>query len=170
MIVTDRLLLRPLEEGDASGLRCVWGDPKVMVFCGGASSDDRLLQAVKRCVKGHEEHGYSPLAVMSREAGTLIGVCGFKSLPDPEGVELLYHYVPTVWGRGYATEAVLGLLAWAELNLALRYVEASFDARNASSRKVLVKTGFAYLEDRWYEDVQRLEPVYRLELRIRRAP
>lgn len=164
MILTERLWLGPLEEADAPHVFPIWGDPGVMVFCGGAAGEERVLQAVKNCRACQEEHGYSPFAVLTRADHALIGICGLKSLQDPEGAELIYHFLPAVWGRGYATEAVLGLLSWAARCLPLRYLEASFDERNAASRNVLVKAGFTCLEDRWYEDVQRTEPVYRFAL------
>lgn len=41
---------------------------------------------------------------MSGEPSGLIGYCGFgtESLPDPE---LAWVFLPSLWGRGYATEA-----------------------------------------------------------------
>lgn len=167
MIHTRRLRIRPLQEADLPQVQQVWGDPEVMRFCGGAADGSRLLQTVRSCMRCQEEHGFSPFAVLRDEV--LVGLCGFITLEDPEGIELIYHFLPAVWGQGYATEAVRAALAWAEQTLGHRYVEAAFDDRNSASRHVLDKAGFQYTEDRWFEDVQRQEPVYRFELR-RQAP
>lgn len=167
MIETKRLRLRPLLATDGAFLGRVWGDSLVMTFCGGATADERLPLVLQGCLETQASLGYSPFAVLTRDAPERIGICGFKPLPDPAGVELIYHFMPEVWGRGYATEAVQAVLSWAQEHLAVDYVEASFDARNVSSRNVLMKTGFTYRGDRWYDDVQRSEPVYRCLLRGR---
>lgn len=164
MIETERLWLRPLDDGDVDALRGVWGDPEVMRYCGGAGDEERLRRAVHSCKACQAERGYSPFAVVEKLGGRLIGTSGFKSMDDPEGVELIYHFTPAVWGRGYATEAARAALDWLRKTLPLRYVEASIDPRNGSSRNVLLKTGFVFIEDRWFEDMQGMEPVFRLEL------
>ncbi len=164
MILTERLRMRPLEEGDAEALRGVWGDSEVMRYCGGAGDAERLHRAIRSCRDCQAKHGYSPFAVIERPEGPLVGVCGFKTLDDPDGAELIYHFTPAVWGRGYATEASRAALDWVRRTLPLRYVEASLDPRNEASRKVLLKVGFTFIENRWFEDVQQTEPVFRLEL------
>lgn len=163
-IETERLWMRPLEDVDAEALLGVWGDPEVMRYCGGAGDEERLRRAVRSCKACQAERGYSPFAVLDKPSGQLIGVCGFKSTEDPEGAELIYHFTPAVWGRGYATEAARAALDWLRKTLPLRYVEASIDPMNGASRKVLAKAGFVFVEDRWFDDVQLTEPVFRLEL------
>lgn len=163
MIETERLWMRPLQPSDLPALRGVWGDPEVMRFCGGPASEERLVRAVANCQAVQTERGFSPFAVLPRGDEQLIGICGFKSMPDPEGAELIYHFRMSAWGRGYATEAVCAALAWACEALALRYVEASIDPGNEASRKVLLKAGLTFHEDRWFEDVQQTEPVFRFD-------
>jgi len=164
MIETVRLRMRPLQPSDLPALRGVWGDPEVMQFCGGAATDERLGQAVQRCEAVQAERGFSPFAVLDRADERLIGVCGLKSLPDPEGAELIYHFLPSAWGCGYATEAARAVTTWARETLPLHYVEASIDPRNDASRKVLLKAGFTFHEERWFEDVQQSEPVFRFHM------
>lgn len=164
MIDTQRLLIRPLRGTDASSMNRVWGDAHVMAYCGGAADEARVRLAVDRCIACQEVHGFSPFAVVRRDGGDLIGVCGFKSLPDPQSAELIYHFVAEAWGKGYATEAVLAVLAWARTAATLQYIEASFDPCNTASARILAKAGFRHVEDRWYDDVQQTEPVYRIQL------
>lgn len=164
MIQTERLWMRPLEDADAEALQGVWGDPEVMRYCGGAGDAARLQRAIRSCQDCQAERGFSPFAVLDAPHGPLVGICGFKTMGDPEGAELIYHFAPAAWGKGYATEAARGVLAWARRALALRYVEASIDPRNGASQKVLLKAGFVFLEDRWFEDAQQAEPVFRQEL------
>lgn len=164
MIETERLWIRPLEEADVEALRGVWGDAEVMRYCGGAGDEERLRRAVRSCMACQVERGYSPFAVLDKSDGRLIGICGFKSMEDPEGTELIYHFTPTVWGKGCATEAARAVLDWLRRTVPLRYVEASIDPRNKPSQGVLLKAGFVFFEERWFEDMQQTEPVFRLEL------
>ena len=56
-------------------------------------------------------HGFF---VVRREGGEVIGTAAFKGPPDGDGtVEIAYGIVPVHQGRGYATEAVQALLAFA---------------------------------------------------------
>jgi RimJ/RimL family protein N-acetyltransferase len=60
------------------------------------------------------------------------------------GPEIGYWLGRPYWGRGFATEAVLGLLAWIKgARLAKAVISGHFDDNNASGR-VLQKAGFLY--------------------------
>jgi ribosomal-protein-alanine N-acetyltransferase len=73
----------------------------------------------------------------------VVGDAGFKGPPDERGVvEIGYGVVPSSEGRGYATEAVEALIAWARAQPAAREVVACCYASNVASRRVLEKCGF----------------------------
>jgi RimJ/RimL family protein N-acetyltransferase len=72
-----------------------------------------------------------------------IGVIGL----DPDGVlsvEVGYWIGRPYWGRGYATEALIAVLAWAQSSWARRCVTARHFADNPASGAVLIKAGFLY--------------------------
>jgi ribosomal-protein-alanine N-acetyltransferase len=72
----------------------------------------------------------------------LVGSGGFTGPPGSEGVtETGYSILPQFQGRGYATEMVTALLAWARRQGA-RAVVAQTTDDNAGSRNVLAKLGF----------------------------
>jgi RimJ/RimL family protein N-acetyltransferase len=48
------------------------------------------------------------------------------------------------WGRGFASEAAAGALAWAEQDWRRKLVVAGHFADNEASAQVLIKTGFLY--------------------------
>lgn len=71
----------------------------------------------------------------------MIGIVGVhRPLPKAE-VGYIFH--PSVWGRGYATEALAAFLGlfW-ELRPSAEMVEAMTDAENYASQRVLTKCGF----------------------------
>lgn len=76
--------------------------------------------------------------------GTHIGECCFKGLA-PNGVsEIGYGISEEYQGRGYATEAVDAVVAWALQQFGVNCVEAETDVDNLASLRVLEKSGFLY--------------------------
>jgi RimJ/RimL family protein N-acetyltransferase len=73
----------------------------------------------------------------------VVGGCGFKGPPDPEGVvEIAYGVAPDHQNKGFATEAAGALVDFAFRSGQVRTVRAhTFEQTNASTR-VLSKCGF----------------------------
>ena len=67
---------------------------------------------------------------------------GFFGPPEGGTVEVGYSVLPQFEGRGYATELVTALTAWALAQPDVLRVVAEADAENAASRRVLEKCGF----------------------------
>jgi len=77
------------------------------------------------------------------EEGWLIGSGGFKGQPQLEGaVEIGCSVLPQYQGRGYATEAVAGLLAWVFSYDEVTRTIAETPSENKASIRVLAKLGF----------------------------
>ena len=71
-----------------------------------------------------------------------VGLIGYKGAPDADGmVEVGYGIAHTVQGRGYATEALQGMLAWAFEDPRTRTVMADVLRTNPASSRVLEKVG-----------------------------
>ncbi len=88
-------------------------------------------------------HGF---AMVERASGTVVGSCGYKGPPSPEGiVEIAYGVAPEHRGRGYATEAALALVAFASGAAAVSKILAHTQPSNGASARVLTKSGFACL-------------------------
>lgn len=79
---------------------------------------------------------------------TLVGVFGFKGMPDTDGtVELGYGVVAEFQRRGFATEAVRAMLARAFAHAGVRRVTAETLPGLAPSIGVLEKCGFRFSGD-----------------------
>jgi [ribosomal protein S5]-alanine N-acetyltransferase len=84
--------------------------------------------------------------VLDRSGRRLVGDAGFKGPPDEDGaVEIGYGIVSPFRGRGYATEAVRALVAYARRQSEVREVRATCYSSNAPSRRVLEKSGFRHV-------------------------
>ena len=65
--------------------------------------------------------------------GESVGLVDFKGPPGPEGgVAIGCSFAPAHWDRGYATEAVAPLVAWALGHSSVRFVAAETDVRPTS--------------------------------------
>jgi RimJ/RimL family protein N-acetyltransferase len=132
-------------EADAEPLYELWGDPDAMRFVRPPSgSVDEVRDRLENLVEWTRS-GWGLWALEERENGRFVGLAGLFPLArkGPE-IELAYHVVPSLWGRGYATEAGAALLeaAWRETDLD-HVVAVAFEENTASTR-VMEKLGMTY--------------------------
>ncbi|WP_269715289.1 GNAT family N-acetyltransferase [Caulobacter sp. NIBR2454] len=73
----------------------------------------------------------------------LVGVLGFFPTPEAQ-LEVGYWLGRPYWGRGLASEALMGALTWASRDWRKRMVVAGHFADNPASGRVLCKAGFLY--------------------------
>ena len=85
---------------------------------------------------------------VERASNSVVGSAGFAGAIDSSGtVEIAYGVVPSVEGRGYATEAAQALIAFAlDEPSVLRLRAHTLPTPNASTR-ILTKCGFARVDD-----------------------
>lgn len=87
-------------------------------------------------------------AVIERERKAVIGMAGFKGAPRQDrSVEIAYGIAPAYEGRGYATEAALGVIEFARESGRVSIVCAHTLPTNNPSNRVLEKCGFKRTEE-----------------------
>lgn len=157
VLETARLLLRPFRASDLDAQAKAMGDPEVMLHVGGTplSREDTWRRLL--CAPGlWTLLGYGYWAVVAREDGRYLGQLGFADfkrdmIPSIEGLpEMGWIFAPHAHGQGYATEAALAALAWADANLDAPEIAAIVDADNAASIRVAQKAGFGKSEPATY--------------------
>ena len=127
-----RLSLRTLAEMEA--LRAQETDPEMRKAYG------EMLNLM-RAEPGNEE--YTCDWKIHLPDGRVIGGAGFKGTPSADGdVEIGYGIDEQYRCRGYATEAVQAMTAWALAQPGVRRVLAQTEPGNAISQRVLQKCGF----------------------------
>jgi RimJ/RimL family protein N-acetyltransferase len=98
---------------------------------------------VKAHAAGTYREGWGTYAIVRTEDGRAVGGIGFHSAPDEEGrVEIGYDVTEGARGRGYATEAVTAIAAWALSQPGVTAVTANTDLDNGLSQRVLERAGF----------------------------
>lgn len=89
--------------------------------------------------------GWWNYLIIHRYDARLIGTCGYKGAPSPDGtVEIGYEIADAYQGRGFATESASHLVEHAFSHDAVKTVTAHTLAEENASCGVLRKLGFQY--------------------------
>ena len=150
MIVTDRLLLRPMREDDTKALLTVFSDPLVMASFEEEPFDSTAMSRwVRRNLDHQIEHGYGPSSIIHRDSGVLIGDCGLEWMDFGAGraAELGYDIRSDHWNRGLATEAATAIRDYAFRDLGLPRLVSLIRRGNMASRRVSEKVGMRLDQD-----------------------
>lgn len=136
--VMERLSCFPLENASAEELECVWSDADVIRYTG----------IPKPCTPEQIEARRQKLAQLDAFAvrldGELIGVVGCPCMEDGMPVYgLFYQFRKSVWGQGYATQAVQWLLDYMGRTYQRPTIIADVLTANVASEKILRHFGFA---------------------------
>ncbi|WGY02109.1 GNAT family protein [Nocardioides sp. QY071] len=144
-LATERLILRPVAEADADELFALHSDAFVLRYWDSPPWTDpgRAVAFVERSRQLAADGTGARLALERREDGAFLGWCSVSGWnPAYRSAVLGYCLTEAAWGRGYATEAVREVLAWAFATWDLNRVQAETDTRNLASARVLEKVGF----------------------------
>lgn len=83
-------------------------------------------------------------AVRLNATGRLVGIARYARFEEDGPVHVGYWIGEPFWGRGYATEAVHGLVDHAFAHTDINELTAACRVTNPASRRVLIKSGFQY--------------------------
>ena len=149
-LTTERLVLRRSRPEDAETISAYRSDPDVHRHQGWERTDPtgirgEIVEMASR-VPG-EPGGWVQFTVEERAGGRLVGDVGM-SLADgePGVVKIGYTMAPSSQGRGYGTEAVRALVAYAFDTLGAEVVRAYASAANLASIRVAEKSGLQLVE------------------------
>jgi len=149
-IATARLRLRPARPDDAPALETTWRRPLVRRYLW----DDREVGAdevhdvLATNARQFTTMGLGLWVVEEGSDATVIGTVGYWHFHEPPRLELLYAFDDRWWGRGLATEAAAALVRYGFEQRGLACVEASVDAPNLASVRVIDRLGFTFAERR----------------------
>jgi RimJ/RimL family protein N-acetyltransferase len=155
MIETERLLLRPLTYGQL--LKYMKADhsleaelnlhPVPMIIS--PELQEALEQTILPSVADPDRNYlYSTLWTMIwKQENKMVGDLCFIGEPDAEGeIEIGYGTYEAFQNMGFMTEAVGGMIRWAEAQPAVKSIRAATEKDNAASYSVLLKNNFVQYE------------------------
>ncbi|QDU60783.1 anhydro-N-acetylmuramic acid kinase [Planctomycetes bacterium Pan216] len=146
VLETERLILRPFVESDAESLHRVFSDPVAMKHYPSPLDLEGTRAWIERNQKRYEEDGVGLWAMVRKVTGSVIGDCGLtiQSVEGTGELEIGFHVLRTLWGRGFATEAATACRDYAFEVLERDRVISWMCPRNIPSRYVAERIGMSF--------------------------
>ncbi|SHH51857.1 Protein N-acetyltransferase, RimJ/RimL family [Sporobacter termitidis DSM 10068] len=158
---TERIGFSEWTDADLPQACLLWGDANVTryICARGQFIDNRLRLEISNLQRFHVQ--YWP--IFELPAGELIGCCGLRPFSAEKNTyELGFHLRKKFWGRGYAFEAAAAVVKYGFSALRADKIYAGHHPQNLNSKKQLVRLGFRYLGDEYYEPTGLYHPSYEL--------
>lgn len=141
MILTERLHIIPLSYYELVS--------RVYSHTGAVSTNEEEQNVVNYTLKPMKEapekdHIFFTFWVGYDKGEEVIEVGFLRPPNDYNGVEIWCHTNPAFINKGYGTEAIIGLVKWAN-SQPISFVCANVDIDNIASKRMLEKSGFNYV-------------------------
>lgn len=147
---TERLLLRGHRVDDYSESASMWADSQVVAHISGTPSSEEQSWSRLLRYTGHWCHlGFGYWVVESKADRSFLGEVGFADYhrdtkPSLQGKpEAGWVFKSNAHGKGYATEAVIVMLRWADQHMRSTSTACMFDPAYSASINVAKKAGYS---------------------------
>lgn len=148
-VETDRLRLRAHRLEDFDDCLAMWSDAEVTRFIGGKPlSGEEVWARVLRYAGHWRMLGFGYWLIEEKSSGLFVGEVGFADFkrqitPSFDGIpEIGWALSPRAQGKGYATEAVRGAVAWGDQHFGGVTTGCLINPDNAASVRVANKAGY----------------------------
>jgi len=143
---TPRLLAREFTMEDFDAVHEYAKEKEVVQYqAWGPNKKEDTLQFLEEAIANIYQHPRLTyeICLALKESNRAIGGCGlYIENNDFKEAKIGYIINPKHWNQGFATEATLGLLEYAQTQLGLKIIRSTCDTRNKASQRVLEKCGF----------------------------
>ncbi len=144
-IATARLRLRPFGPQDTGRVRSIVGSGVRFLPPGAPVHPSGVAQWLASGVHELRRAGQGMHLAMTDVDGVIVGAISlFKTSWSAGTTEVGYGVHPLYRSRGFATEAVRGLVDWVFANTRLRRIDLTANLDNAASLRVAQKAGFTW--------------------------
>lgn len=143
-LMTERLLLRPVCEGDIEEITRICQDPQIyqntLLIPRPYTRDHALAWLGTIETSRREGRAGHDFAICLKESGKFIGVIGLSPFNRHDETEAGYWLDRTYWGQGYMTESLKRVIEFALTQGVHRIIARHFSWNKASGR-VMEKAG-----------------------------
>ncbi len=156
---SERLLYRKLHEADIPLWTDFFIDNNLLHFLGLDLSKSHLELAtgwITRQFQRYEEEGLGHLAVIEKATGKLIGMSGIipRELEGNSYFEIAYSFIPSYWGKGFASEASQQMKRFGLENKVANQFISIIDLENFASQAVARKNNMEIIFNSTYEGME----------------
>ena len=154
LIKTEHLGLRFIRKEYVDYLETLDNDPVVKEFFPeGTLSIREINEFITSSLAACKIKNLPCFVVFKRDSGEFVGEAYFGQLDTGE-TKIGYLFHKKHWNKGYATEALMGLLGWAKIHMDTDYIVAFADKNNTASFHVMENCGMQHYEDRNYLNME----------------
>lgn len=142
---TERLFVREFVVQDAQALNSVLADPEIMKYSVvGVHSPEQIYQYIEKCQTNYRRSSFSQWGIFLETTNEFIGICGLNCHPinGQDTLHINYRLAAKFHGKGFATEAIDGLLTYCYEQLNLENISALIDPDNIASLNVIKRLNF----------------------------
>jgi RimJ/RimL family protein N-acetyltransferase len=141
---TPRLLVRRFTQLDKDAYFQISGSEEVMRYIRPASTKEENDQFIVNVIEDYKKFPVrGRWAVVERVTDRLVGSFAIIPIPSqPEKTQLGYALIPSVWGKGLASELAKAGLDWFFENDNETVIYGVTEIPNIPSQQVLLKAGF----------------------------
>ncbi len=142
---TERVLIRPTTEEDASFLLELLNTPKWLEHIGDRqvrTTEDALQYVRDRISPQFERLGYGNYSVIRKLDGVIMGSCGLYDREGLDGIDLGFAFLPQFEGQAYAFESANRVKEAGIHVFGIEQLSAITTKEKIASQRLLEKLGF----------------------------
>lgn len=168
-LTTERLTLRLVSVEDASFILELYNRPDFYRFIG--DKQIRTLEEAKRYIQENmlrmqELKGVSLMVVETKHDQQPIGICGLVKRDTLTAFDIVYGYLSSAYGKGYAAEAARVVVDFARDDMKIENLVAITNNDNIRSISLLKKLGFQFERvEQAYDNGRNLQ-LYSMKLKL----
>ncbi len=162
---TERVRFSVWTEGDIPLAAQLWGEEDVTryICATGRFTKEDIQRRLLVEIDNGQQFGVQYWPIFEKTTDELIGCCGLRPFPaEANSYEIGFHLRKEFWGKGYASEAADAVIQHCFSSLKADKIFAGHHPQNAGSRKLLLRLGFQYIGDNYYEPTGLHHPSYEL--------
>jgi len=143
ILETNRLILREMTVDDLPAMRDIVCDEQTMAAWNGAWSEEEALEGLQKQIRNYHTDGFGRWAVVRKETGNVIGICGLMwcEADEDKVLEIGYLFHRWFWHKGYAAEAAIACKRYAFDVLKCEEVFSLIRDNNYAAMNVAIRNG-----------------------------
>lgn len=162
---SERLLFRIWHENDLQLALALWGDPQVTKLFDkrGKLSEEQVRERLAIEIQNQKMYGVQYWPIFEKKTNNFIGAVGLRPKRlEVKQYEIGFHVCTRHWGKGYGFEATNKVITYAFCDLKALSLFAGHNPHNEASQHLLIKLGFKFTHNEFYEPTGLKHPSYEL--------
>lgn len=157
ILITKRLILRKMNQEDASHLLQIFSDPVAMRYYPSTKNENETREWIDWTLNNYAKYGVGLWIVEDKATGDFLGQCGIvpQEVDGEIIMEIGFLFVRRAWGKGYATEAATACKKFGFEQLNESEMISLVDVHNTPSSKVAERIGMSVKKkiNKWEKEI-----------------